>query len=273
MAACGNKKKGLVLPVILLVLGMGILFYPMVSNYINLIRQREAIAGYKESVENRDEGENERLMEGARAYNEHLRSLGAPLVEYEQLNGEYYGTLDVTGTGIMGYITIPKISVELPVYHGMDDRVLNRAAGHMEGTSLPVGGESTHAVISAHRGLPGAKLFTELDRIGEGDIFMVTTPGGELTYQVDQIQVVLPTELELLNVTEGKEYVTLMTCTPYGINSHRLLVRGVRIPGEAAEGEALAHSGISIGALIPAIGIPVLFTVLVVLLFLNRKKR
>lgn len=273
MTEGGKKKKGLLLPVILLVAGMGLLFYPMVSNYINLVRQRETIAGYKESVENRDAGENEALSAQALAYNGHLKNLGAPLVEYGQLSGEYGAALDVTGTGVMGYITIPKIDVELPIYHGMSEQVLNRAAGHMEGTSLPIGGESTHAVISAHRGLPGAKLFTELDRLEEGDIFFVTTPGGELAYQVDLIQVVLPTELERLNVVEGQDYVTLMTCTPYGINSHRLLVRGARTALTQAEEETIRPVGVSLGTWVMAVSVPALFTLLAVLLFLNRKRR
>ncbi len=181
----------------------------------------------------------------------------------------YTDTLDVSGTGIMGYITISKIGVELPIYHGTSDGVLQVAAGHLEGSSLPVGGAGTHAVISAHRGLPSAKLFTNLDELEVGDTFTITVLDRVLTYEVDQISIVLPTETDLLQPVEGKDYVTLMTCTPYGINTHRLLVRGKRI--ENAENQK--HIRVTADALriepiivAPALAVPMLLVVLVVML-------
>ena len=251
---------------------MCLLFDPMVGNYLNLIRQREEIAGYREAVEAAGAAERARLWEEAERYNGRLRSLGAPLAEYEELGEAYRAALDVDGTGILGYVGIPGIGVELPISHGTEEETLKRGAGHLEGTSLPVGGESTHAVLSAHRGLPGAKLFTELDRVKEGDLFTVTVLGRELVYEVDLICVVEPEEMEVLNVEEGKDYVTLMTCTPYGINSHRLLVRGKRAEREETAGKKAAQDIPGMGALLPAYGVPVLFTVLFTILLFHRGK-
>ena len=188
----------------------------------------------------------------------------------------YTDTLDVSGTGIMGYITISKIGVELPVYHGTSDGVLQVAAGHLEGSSLPVGGAGTHAVISAHRGLPSAKLLTNLDELEVGDTFTITVLDRVLTYEVDQISIVLPTETDLLQPVEGKDYVTLMTCTPYGINSHRLLVRGrrietpdklkhIRVTSEATKIEPIITA--------PIIALPLLLALLIWLLFSTRKRK
>ena len=187
----------------------------------------------------------------------------------------YESTLDVTGTGIMGYITIEKIGVELPIYHGTSDAVLQVAAGHLEGTSLPVGGASTHAVISAHRGLPSAKLFTNLDQLEVGDTFTITVLDRTLTYEVDNISIVLPTETDSLKVSEGKDYVTLMTCTPYGINTHRLLVRGRRITTP----DKLKHIRVTSDAIkiepiltAPIMALPLLLVLLFWLLFAPRKR-
>ena len=187
----------------------------------------------------------------------------------------YESTLDVTGTGIMGYITIEKIGVELPIYHGTSDAVLQVAAGHLEGTSLPVGGASTHAVISAHRGLPSAKLFTNLDQLEVGDTFTITVLDRTLTYEVDNISIILPTETDSLKVSEGKDYITLMTCTPYGINTHRLLVRGRRITTP----DKLKHIRVTSDAIkiepiltAPIMALPLLLVLLFWLLFAPRKR-
>ena len=169
------------------------------------------------------------MLQASRDYNQSLAARETSYFLSERQQAEYDSLLDVGGTGIMGYITIPRIGVELPIYHGTSDGVLQIAAGHLEGTSLPVGGASTHAVISAHRGLPSAKLFTNLDQLEVGDTFTITVLDRVLTYEVDKISIVLPTETDSLKVVDGKDYVTLMTCTPYGINTHRLLVRGRRI--------------------------------------------
>ena len=161
-------------------------------------------------------------------YNEALYHTKFPLTDYKKVQG-YYDALKVEGTNIIGYLKIDKIGVELPMYHGTSDQVLNVGVGHLEGTSLPVGGANTHSVLSAHRGLPSAKLFTDLDRLELTDTFQITILDQVLTYQVDQIKVITPKEINDLLIEEGKDYCTLLTCTPYGINTHRLLVRGIRI--------------------------------------------
>lgn len=271
-----NKTKSRLsaaFPVLLLIAGFGLLCYPAVSNSLNLLWQQKEVENYLQKTGDMEEADRRDLLAEAEEYNSRLQALGAPLADYEELTEEYRRVLDVTGTGVMGYVTIPGIGVELPVCHGTDDEVLKKAAGHLEGSSLPIGGEGTHAVISAHRGLPGAKLFTELSEVKEGDLFSVTILGEERTYQVDQIAVVLPQEQELLNTVRGKEYVTLMTCTPYGINSHRLLVRGVRTEDTVHRTESPAEpEGLPADILIPLLGIPLLFVLLAAALFIYRKK-
>ena len=168
------------------------------------------------------------MFQVAYDYNQALYETDYPLMDYEEIPG-YYDTLKLPGSSMIGYVKIDKIGVELPIYHGTSDEVLNVGVGHLEGTSLPVGGENTHSVMSAHRGLPSAKLFTDLDRLEPGDTFQITVLDQVLTYQVDQVKVITPTEVEDLLIAEGKDYCTLFTCTPYGINTHRLLVRGIRI--------------------------------------------
>lgn len=268
----GGKLSTIILVLILLV-GLGIMLYPTISDYWNSFHQTRAIASYDEVVSQLDETDYESLFAAAEAYNEHLRQLSLPYAQYEELEDEYYSVLDVAGNGIIGYVSISKIDVELPIYHGTSDTVLNTAVGHLEGSSLPIGGESRHAVLSAHRGLPSAKLFTNLDKMEVGDIFTITVLNQVLTYEVDQILIVEPTQLESLNVVEGEDYCTLLTCTPYGVNTHRLLVRGHRIENE--QGSIVIHrEAIKIPAYIaaPAIAIPILFILLVVLLFTYRRK-
>ncbi len=231
-----------VILVLIFVSGAAVLFYPAVSSWWNAGVQSRAVAAYDDAVSEMSDEEYDSYFEKAYEYNERLRNLGsdAALAVPGAVEG-YADTLDITGTGIMCYVTVESLGIELPVYHGTDESVLSAGAGHLEGSSLPVGGSGTHAVISAHRGLPSALMFTRLDRMKEGDIFRITVLDRTLTYRVDRISVVLPTELEELYITEGEDYCTLMTCTPYGINSHRLFVRGVRTedpvpgPGDAAE--------------------------------------
>ena len=211
-----------------LILGIGFLLYPTVSDYWNSFHQSRAIAGYVESVTKIDNSEFEALWKDADLYNESLLSKDNRYVLSEEETEQYNNLLNITDTGIMAYVEIPKIRVSLPIYHGTDEAVLQVAIGHIPGSSLPVGGESTHCVISGHRGLPSARLFTDIDQLDKGDIFTIQTLGETLTYEVDQIRTVLPTELEDIEIEEGKDYVTLVTCTPYGVNSHRLLVRGHR---------------------------------------------
>ena len=209
-------------------IGISVLLYPAFSNYWNSKTQSRAIVDYESVLEHLEPEDYSSIFQAAYDYNEALRAVDFPLMNYDKIPG-YYDTLKIEGTSIIGYVKINKIGVELPVYHGTSDQVLNRGVGHLEGSSLPVGGESTHSVMSAHRGLPSAKLFTDLDRLELGDTFQVAVLDQVLTYQVDQVKVITPREIDDLQIVEGKDYCTLFTCTPYGINTHRLLVRGIRI--------------------------------------------
>ena len=209
-------------------IGISVLLYPAFSNYWNSKTQSRAIVDYESVLEQLEPEDYSAIFQAAYDYNEALYGVEFPLMNYDKVPG-YYDTLKVEGTSIIGYVKIDKIGVELPVHHGTSEQVLNRGVGHLEGSSLPVGGESTHSVMSAHRGLPSAKLFTDLDRLEMGDTFQITVLDQVLTYQVDQVKVITPREIEDLQIVEGKDYCTLFTCTPYGINTHRLLVRGIRI--------------------------------------------
>ena len=231
-------KKGLkarvpeILLTLLLIVGIGIALYPWISDWWNSQHQTQAIASYTEAVHDNSSERNQELWDGAVAYNE---TLSAGLGRFNLTDADrerYESTLDVTGTGIMAYVEIPKINVDLPIYHGTDDTVLQVAIGHIPGSSLPVGGTGTHCVISGHRGLPSARLFSDIDQLREGDVFMLHVLGKTLTYQVDQIRTVLPNELDDLEIDPNLDLCTLVTCTPYGVNTHRLLVRGHRIPNE-----------------------------------------
>ncbi len=218
-----------ILLVVILLVGLSVLLYPTVANWWNTRSMSRAVASYDEKVEAMSEEDYEAYFEAARRYNEQVYELGSEtvLVHPDRLSG-YDDILDITGTGIMGYVTIERIGIELPIYHGTEANVLVAGAGHMEGSSFPVGGENTHSVISAHRGLPSSMLFTDLDQMEVGDLFEITVLNETYTYEVDQIRTILPTEYEDLYIEPGQDYCTLMTCTPYGINTHRLLVRGVR---------------------------------------------
>ncbi len=208
--------------------GVSLLLYPAFSNYWNSKTQSRAIVDYEAVLEHLKPEDYSAMFQAAYDYNRALYETDYPLMDYEEIPG-YYDTLKLPGSSMIGYVKIDKIGVELPIYHGTSDEVLSIGVGHLEGTSLPVGGENTHSVMSAHRGLPSAKLFTDLDRLEPGDTFQITVLDQVLTYQVDQVKVITPTEVEDLLIAEGKDYCTLFTCTPYGINTHRLLVRGIRI--------------------------------------------
>lgn len=214
--------------ILLFLTGLGFLLYPTVSDRWNRMHQTRAITAYAEASAALDDADYEKILADARAYNETLAAQGGSIELPEEKRAVYEAQLDIGGQGIMGYVDIPKIDCYLPVYHGTSEGVLQTAVGHLEGSSLPVGGESTHCVLSGHRGLPSARLFTDLDQMVVGDLFMVFVLDEILTYEVDQILVVLPEETEALAITPGKDYCTLVTCTPYGVNSHRMLVRGRR---------------------------------------------
>ena len=209
-------------------IGISVLLYPAFSDYWNSKTQTRAIVDYEAVLEYMEPEDYSAIFQAAYDYNAALNETVYPFIDYKNVPG-YLDALKIEGTNIMGYLKIDKIGVELPIYHGTSDVVLSMGVGHLEGSSLPVGGESTHSVLSAHRGLPSAKLFTDLDRVEIGDTFQVTILDQVLTYQVDQIKIVTPRDVADLQVAEGMDYCTLFTCTPYGINTHRMLVRGIRI--------------------------------------------
>lgn len=232
------KKNFITILLILIALaGVGLIAYPSFADWWNSFHQSRAVASYMEAVTNLDRNQYESILKSAEAYNVKLANTGFLWKLSEQEEKEYFAELNINDTGIMGYISIPKVNVELPIYHGTDEAVLQIAIGHLSGTSLPVGGATTHCVVSGHRGLPSARLFTDIDKLVEGDHFTMTVLNRTVTYEVDQIRVVEPTDLSDLTIEKGKDYCTLVTCTPYGINSHRLLVRGHRIENE--QGDAL----------------------------------
>ena len=224
------KKKHISTIIIALIFlaGLGFLLYPTVSNLWNRAHQSRAIATYTKQVEKLDDSQNKEMLKAARKYNKSLLKKSDHWKLSKKDKKKYESLLDVSGTGIMGYIEVPKIDCSLPIYHGTDEGALQIAIGHLEGRSLPVGGKSTHCVLSGHRGLPSARLFTDLDQMEEGDVFVLNVLGRKLAYEVDQIKVVLPDEMSDLEIVQGKDLCTLVTCTPYGINTHRLLVRGHR---------------------------------------------
>lgn len=216
--------------VVVLIGGLGLIAYPSVADWWNRMHQSYAVAGYVAKTKDMSKAEKKKLLDAAHAYNLKLAANSDRWHMNATQKEQYKNTLDITGTGIMGYVTIPRIKVKLPIYHGTDEGVLQVATGHLTGTSLPVGGPTTHAVISGHTGLPSARLFTGLDELKKGDTFAFHVLDDTYTYQVDQIKVVLPDNLSALNIRTSLDFATLITCTPYGVNSHRLLVRGHRIP-------------------------------------------
>ena len=272
------KKRDFSTVILILVflVGLSLLLYPSVSDYWNSFHQSRAIATYAEQVANIDNDIYAQLWEKARAYNQTLVGKQNRFQITEEEQETYESLLNVGGNGIIGYIEIAKIGCSLPIYHGTDEGVLQIAVGHIEGTSLPTGGESTHCVISGHRGLPSAKLFTDLDKLIAGDTFVLRVLDETLTYEVDQILIVEPYELDALEIEEGRDYCTLVTCTPYGINTHRLLVRGHRVANaEEAVQIRVTADAIQIEPLLiaPLVAVPMLLILLVVLLVSTRRKR
>lgn len=267
-----RQRISTIFVVIVLLVGVGFLAYPTVSDWWNSFHQSRAISNYIEAVNDLSPEEYERIWTDAETYNKSLLSH----VQTFQLDPEqqtyYESQLNIEGNGIMAYLEVPAINVKLPVYHGLSEGVLQVAIGHMEDTSLPVGGESTHCVVSGHRGLPSAKLLTDLDRISEGDVFMFHTLNETLTYEVDQIRIVEPTETSDLQIVPGEDLATMVTCTPYGINSHRMLVRGHRVPTVASDRVVAEAEQVSPVVVAAAVGIPVMFVVLVIALIATRKR-
>lgn len=267
-----KKNKIGILLVLMLFIGVCVLLYPSVSQYWNSKTQTQAVENYREILDSLQPEDYDAYFEEAQNYNAALSELKSPLTDYYKING-YKDILDVSKTGVMGYVSIPKLGVELPLYHGISAEVLNVACGHLEGTSLPIGGENTQSVLSAHRGLPHAKLFTELDKMEVGDTFMITVLNRTVTYQVDQIKVVLPNETSDVQIVAGEDLCTLLTCTPYGINSHRLLVRGTRVEN-AAPILHVTSNAYRIDSLVatPVVAAPMLLILLIVLMIKYRDK-
>lgn len=272
------KKKSSFVTAILIAaffIGALLLLYPTISDFWNSFHQSRAIASYAEQVADLDENAYDRLWEDARIYNKTLGDRMNRFVMAEEQKKAYAALLNIADNGVMGYIEIPKVRCNLPIYHGTDEAVLQVAIGHVPGSSLPVGGESTHCVLSGHRGLPSAKLFTNLDELETGDVFMLRVLDETLIYEVDQIRTVLPNELGDLAIVEGEDYCTLVTCTPYGINSHRLLVRGHRVENHAGAStirvtaDAMQIEPLQVAPLVAA---PILVVMLVVVLIPHRTK-
>lgn len=269
-----KKHLSTILLILILLVGLSLLLYPTFSDWWNSIHQTRIIMDYDAYLKNMQPEDYTAYFDAADEYNRQIRQIEFPLMNYGQVEG-YNDLLHLGSNGLMAYITIPKINVELPIYHGTSDHVLNIGVGHLEGTSLPVGGASTHSVLSAHRGLPSARLFTDLDKLVIGDIFTISVLDQVLTYQVDQILIVEPYQVESLYVTEGEDYCTLVTCTPYGINTQRMLVRGTRIENiEEAKVIRVTTDAVRIEPVIvaPFLAAPMLL-ILLFILMLPKPKR
>ncbi len=268
-------KKNTLSTIILIMVffvGLSLLLYPTVSNYWNTLHQSRAIADYVENVSSLDSEVYEELLTAARNYNEKIAKMEYNSTFTKEVKKEYESLLNVSGNGIIGYIKIAKIGCSLPIYHGTEEKILQIAVGHLDWTSLPVGGEGTHCVLVGHRGLPSAKLFTDLDKLNNGDTFVIRVLEETFTYEVDQILIVEPDEVETLQIVDGKDYCTLVTCTPYGINTHRLLVRGHRVENQAeAENIRATTDDIQIEPIM--VVIPILIFLLGVLIICICKKK
>ena len=270
-----KKRLPTIFLILILIAGLSLLLYPTVSDWWNSFHQSRAIVDYEHIVDDMDKETYKKILSDAKKYNKELLTRIDRFRPSTEEMAEYNSLLDLTGTGIMGYIDIPKIHVSLPIYHGTSDAVLSAAIGHIPGSSLPVGGKSTHCVLSGHRGLPSAKLFSDLDKIFEGDTFVIHTLKEELTYQVDQIRIVKPEQVDDITIENGKDYCTLVTCTPYGINSHRLLVRGHRIANVRDNGDIIVMSDalqIEPIAIAPIIAAPILL-ILAIIVFIKPSKK
>lgn len=261
-----KDHKITMLMILFFFIGLLVFFYPTLSNYYNEKNQSRTIYNYENILKNTNQIDFEKVRNDAIEYNKKLSKLKEPLLTYDTLKN-YKKLLNVNNDGMMGYLTIDKIKVELPIYHTVSETVLNSSVGHLEGTSLPINGKGTHSVLSAHRGLPSAKLFTELDKLEIGDTFKITILDEIHVYKVDKISIVKPNDRNELKIDKDNDYVTLLTCTPYGINTHRLLVRGVRVQGDIKK-DYITTEGFKVNRLIvmPVIALPIIALLLIVLL-------
>ncbi|UTY38566.1 class C sortase [Allocoprobacillus halotolerans] len=264
--------------IIALLFFVGVLLYPTVSDYLSRIHSSKVIQSYEKSIVGLDQETKNKMLQEAQAYNSSLigkEELYDPFMSIEKVDKYYMSLLNSNGDGVMGYIQIPRIDVKLPIYHTTSDKVLQKGVGHLQGTSLPVGGKSTHVALSGHRGLPSSSLFTDLDLLEIGDIFYMEVLGNTSAYKIDQIKIVLPTETKDLEIVDGKDYVTLITCTPYSVNTHRLLVRGTRIDYQKAIKEQVneVNNGIHIPFEIQILLIGFTVLALIFLLWKVRRKK
>ena len=261
--------------VLIFLVGLGLLLYPTVSDYWNSFTSSRAITHYSDEVANMNRELYQQILGEAQAYNQSLVGRSNSYLLSDAQKAEYERLLNIDGTGVMGYVEVPSIKVSLPIYHGTEESVLQVAIGHLEWSSLPVGGASSHCVISGHRGLPSAKLFSDLDEVVEGDIFIMRVLDETFTYEVDQILIVEPQDTEALLIQEGEDLCTLVTCTPYGINTHRLLVRGHRIDNLAESNTIrITSDAMQIEPIIvaPIVAMPMILILVSMVLFGGKKK-
>ena len=269
-----KKRATNIFLVVMFCVGLSLLLYPPIANWWNSYRQSKVVVNYAEAVANVDKDRYKELLDSAHAYNEKIAQTGGGGAYFtEKQWAEYEKQLDIDGSGVIGYIEIQKIRCSLPIYHGTDDSILQIAIGHIEGTSLPVGGPSTHCVLSGHRGLPSARLFTDIDQLTEGDTFIIRTLDEVLTYEVDQIRIVLPQETRDLRIVPGQDLCTLVTCTPYAVNTHRLLVRGHRVETKPGIISVTAE-GVLIKPVVvmPLLSIPIILLLVLLLVILSKRK-
>lgn len=273
------KKNGSVITallVMILIFGIGIMLYPTLADWYNRVNASRTISGYDRIAEKQGREEREAILKEARRYNQALAEetiRGGGTIDSGRQDEQYEDELKVEEEGIMGYVTIPAIGVDLPIYHGIGEKALQSGVGHLPGSSLPVGGESTHCVITGHTGLPSARLFTDLDKLREGDTFQIKVLNQTLTYEVFDIQVVLPTDVDSLRIEEGQDLCTLLTCTPYGINDHRLLVTGKRVPTPEEKQQVSRRTGGELRTLIIALLVLLVLLAAAGLLYRNKKKK
>ena len=263
-----KKNKITLIMILFFFIGLLVLLYPAISSYYNEKVSTKAIFNYESLLENNpDQEKYQKMFEEAKIYNQKLLNLKEPLIEHDTIDG-YKNILNINNTGMMGYLTINKIKVELPIYHGTSQEVLGKSVGHLEGTSFPIGEKGTHTVLSAHRGLPSSKLFTDLDKLEIGDKFTLTILDKTFNYEVDKITIVSPKELDEVKIDKDSDYITLLTCTPYGINTHRLLVRGKRVEGNK-KNTYISTEGYSVNKLIvmPLVALPIILTLFLIILF------
>lgn len=260
------KKNRTIIMVLFFFVGLLVLLYPSISDFYNQKKQSKVIVDYEALLEKYSQEDYTQLFEDADKYNQQLSSYKFPYISYKKIKN-YNNILNINNDGMIGYISIDKIKVELPIYHGTDESVLSIAVGHLEGSSFPIGGIGTHSVLSAHRGLPSSKLFTDLDKLEIGDTFTITILDRMITYEVDQIEIVKPNEINELKIDPEKDYLTLMTCTPYGINTHRLLVRGIRIENQKSK-TYITTEAFKVSNLIvtPLVALPIILILLVMII-------